>query len=738
MNMRKVFCFLVALSALCSHAGAQNAVLEYRLDSVVVSASRAGKETPVTYTEVSRDELRSADPLNSLPMSLNLLPSVVTYNEGGTGLGNSAMTIRGSKGSQINVTLNGITLNDAETQEVFWVNIPALGSLISNVQVQRGLGTSASGAGAFGASINMNTAMSELQPSFRWELSGGSYGTFITTVAGSSGVQPNGLYFNLMYSTGYTDGYIRNAKVASSSLLGIVGWRKGQNSLRFTYLMGQQTSGITWDGIDLETYATDRRYNGAGYMYTDDAGIEHYYDNQTDNYQQQHLQLNYTRGFAGGLTWTNTLNYTRGDGFDEYYKTRRKFVNYGFTDLPEDIPARSDMIYRKTMDNDLWVADSRLSWKSGALDVTGGVNLSYYDGGHWGTPLWAKELPSDYAYDKVDWYRYDGLKKEWSTYLRAEYQPFPFLTGYLDLQYRAIRYTLQGCDDDWVEMGSAPEDRLDFSASWPFFNPRAGLTFHSGPHKAYLSAAIGHREPGRSDIKENVKGEGSPIAPEKMLDVELGYVLSAKTLSLSANLYLMEYWDMLLETGRLSSSGYPVKENVPRAWRRGVELAAGWSPVRWLRLDGNATLSVNEIQDYTSFVAYDDDSGRTKAVSYGKTQMLLSPQVIGMARATFLVGGASLSMDGKYVGKQFIDNTMREELAIPAYFVSSLSLSYPFRWGGSTLTLSAYVGNVFNHLYYASGWRWEAYSEADDAVYCGIGVYPQAPRHFSLKAVYAF
>ena len=737
--MKKVYALLAALSVLCVRVNAQTPVQEEKLDSVVISASRAGKETPVTYTEVSRDELKSKDPLQSLPLSLNLLPSVVTYTEGGgSGFGNSAMTIRGSKGSQINVTLNGITLNDAESQEVFWVNIPALSSLISGVQVQRGLGTSASGAGAFGASINMHTPLGQAQPAFRWELSCASFGTCMSTVSAASGVQDNGLYFNLDFASGKSDGYIRNSQATGTALMGVVGWKKGMNALRLTYLLSNQVSGITWDGIDLETYAADRRYNGAGYMYTDDAGVEHYYDNQTDNYQQQHLQLNYTRAFTGGFTWANTLNYTRGDGYDEYYKTRRKFVNFGFAGLPEDTPSRSDMIYRKEMGNDLWVFDSRLSWKSRMLDITGGVNLSYYDGGHWGTPLWAKELPAGYDYRQVEWYRNQGIKKEWSTYLRAEVQPLPFLTGYVDLQYRDIRYTLQGPDDDWLEMGAAPEDRMEYAAAWPFFNPRAGLTFHQGGHKAYLSAAWGHREPSRGDIKENIKGEGSPIAPEKMLDVELGYVYSSEKLSLSANLYLMEYWDMLLETGRLSSSGYAVKENVPRAWRRGVELTAAWSPFRWLRLDGNATLSMNEIADYTSYVAYDDDSGRTKAVSYGKTKMLLSPQLTGMARATFLLGGFHLEMDGKYVGKQFLDNSMREEMVIPAYFISSASLTYPLHWRGFTFDAGFYVGNLFNHLYYASGWRWEAYSEADDAVYTGIGVYPQLPRHFSVKLAVSF
>ena len=282
---------MAALAALCLCAGAQTPEKQERLDSVVVSASRAGTLTPVTHVEVGKDALRATSPMNSLPMALNLLPSVVTYNEGGTGLGNSAMTIRGSKGSQINVTLNGITLNDAESQEVFWVNIPALTSLLSSVQVQRGLGTSANGAGAFGASVNMNTAFVNPEPAFRWELSAGSYGTILTTVSGMSGLLPSGLYFGLAYSAGRTDGYIRNAGVESASLFGVIGWLKGRNSLRLTYLMGDQRSGITWDGISPEMYAVDRTYNGAG-EYVDDNGNICYYPGQTDNYAQHHLQLN--------------------------------------------------------------------------------------------------------------------------------------------------------------------------------------------------------------------------------------------------------------------------------------------------------------------------------------------------------------------------------------------------------------------------------------------------------------
>jgi iron complex outermembrane receptor protein len=705
-----------------------------RLDSVVVSASRAANNTPVTFTSVGKAELGAADPSHSLPMALNLLPSVVTYHEGGNGLGNSAMTIRGSKGSQINVTLNGITLNDAESQEVFWVNIPSLTAMLSSVQVQRGLGTSASGAGAFGASINMNTAFVGDGPTGSVDLSGGSFGTFIGSGAFSTGLLPGGWYFNVAANLGHTDGYIRNAKVNSQSVFAVLGWLHGPRSLRFTYLMGNQKSGITWDGIDLEQFYIDPTYNGAG-KYKDEQGNTCYYDNQTDNYAQHHFQLNYTRAFGEKLSWSNTFNYTRGDGYDEYYKTGRKLKRFGF---PKDYePAVSDMIYQKKMDNDLFVANSSLAYRGQVLDLTAGVNASWYRGGHWGEIVWVKETGE--SHPNVDWYNNLGRKQDLSAFVRAEYNPFSWLTAYADLQYRHIRYTLKGVDDDWLEYGAREEDRLNYGRNWGFFNPRAGVTAHWSASKLYASVALGHREPGRGDIKENVKGDALDIKPESMVDVEAGYAYNGKCFAFSANVYAMEYSDMLLETGRLSSSGYAIKENVPRAWRRGVELALGWKPCSWLRLDHNSTFSVNQIADYTSYAPYDDDSGRTFPVPYGRTTMLMSPSVIAMFQVAVLPWkGATLSWNGKYVGKQYLDNTCREDLVVPEYFVAGISAEQNFPLRHGNLCLSGFINNVFNRQYYAAGWRWESYNADSGEIATGSGVYPQAPFNFILKLRYSF
>ena len=759
------FCALIPLSAQGAGREATDEEVE-RLDSVVVSSSRAGKDTPVTFTMVGKEELRRSSPLNSLPMNLALQPSVVSVNEGGTGLGYSKMTVRGSKGSQINVTLNGITLNDAESQEVFWVNIPALSSMISSVQLQRGLGTSANGAGAFGASINMSTASVGADPSASAETSIGSYGTFISTYAVSSGLMKSGFYFNAAYSRGLTDGYIRNAFADVSSAMAVAGWMDEKNSLRLTWLMGNQRTGITWEGISLEQYESDRRYNPAG-EYHDQYGNIHYYDNETDNYVQHHLQLNYTRSFTDRIAWSTTFNYTRGDGYYENYKAGKSFSKYlmqspviGGVQYDE-----GDFITKEALANDYFVLNSDLRYKSDRVNLTAGLNLSRYDGDHIGSVLWSNVLGDSFDYDSHHWYLNNGLKSEASAFVRGEMQCFDGLTVYADLQYRGIWLAMSGPEDDGV--------LLDHKDSWQFFNPRAGLSYRWNPSsRVYASAALGHREPGRSDIKElildanksleaGVTGRGVDIRPEKMLDVEIGYEYITEKLSLSANLYLMEYWDMLIETGKLTDVGYAIKENVPRSWRRGVEMAAAWKALPWLQVGGNMTLSVNKIRNYTAYYEMYDNMndwnwmGQHK-VDFENTDILMSPSLVGMADVTFRpfassagsLNSAYLSLTGKYVGKQYYDNTMSDDRSIPSYFVAGLNLGYSVPLCHSdrkvrvedspSLTFSFHVNNLFNRMYYADAWLWRAYFQQDDAYISDVGVYPQAPTNIMLKVALRF
>ena len=734
-----------------------------RLDSVVVSSSRAGMNTPVTFTMVGKEELRRANPLNSLPGNLALQPSVVSVNEGGTGLGYSKMTVRGSKGSQINVTLNGITLNDAESQEVFWVNIPALSSMISSVQLQRGLGTSANGAGAFGASINMSTASVGADPFASAEMSLGSYGTFIGSFAAGSGLLDSGVYFNAAYSRGTTDGYIRNAFADVQSAMAVLGWMNERNSLRLTWLMGDQRTGITWEGISPEQYAVDRRYNPAGEYY-DQFGNVHYYDNETDNYRQNHLQLNYTHSFNERLAWSTTFNYTRGDGYYENYKAGKSFSKYMMEAPVVDgvMCEEGDFITKEALANDYFVLNSDIRYSSDFLKLTAGLALSRYDGDHIGSVLWNNVLGDSFDYGSHDWYLNRGLKHEANAFVRGEVPFAEKFTAFADLQYRGVWLDMSGPEDDGV--------LLDHKDNWQFFNPRAGISYRwSRASRVYASAALGHREPGRSDIKElildankaaaaGVSGRGVDIRPEKMLDIEAGYEYASDRLSLSANLYMMEYWDMLIETGKLTDVGYAVKENVPRSWRRGIELAASWRALPWLQMGGNMTLSTNKIRNYTAYYEMYDNMNDWNYlgqhhVDFENTDILMSPSFTGMADVIFRPFASSskswntvyLSVNGKYVGRQYYDNTSSAECSIPAYFVSALSAGYELpleRVTGdsksSSLAFSIHVQNLFNHMYYADAWLWRAYFQQEDAYYSEIGIYPQAPANFMLKVAYRF
>ena len=740
-----------------------------KLDSVVVSSSRAGRNTPVTFTMIGKDELRRSNPINSLPMNLALQPSVVSVNEGGTGLGYSKLTVRGSKGSQINVTLNGITLNDAESQEVFWVNIPALSSMISSVQLQRGLGTSANGAGAFGASINMSTASVSADPSASAEMAVGSYGTFMSTYAVGTGLMKSGFYANAAFTRGLTDGYIRNAFADVCSAMAVVGWMKADDSLRLTYLMGSQNTGITWEGISLEQYAIDRRYNPAG-EYLDKFGNVHYYDNETDNYTQHHLQLNYTHSFSDQLAWSTTFNYTRGDGYYENYKAGKSFSKYLMQNpVIEGVEySEGDFITREALANDYFVLNSDLKYRSDRLNLTGGLNLSRYDGDHIGKVLWNDVLGDSFDYSKHSWYLNRGLKHEANVYVRGEVLFADCLTAYADLQFRSVWLNMSGPEDDGV--------LLDHKDDWQFFNPRAGLSYRWNPaSRVYASAALGHREPGRSDIKELIldankasaagaASRGVDIKPEKMLDIEVGYEYSSEDLSLSADLYLMEYRDMLLETGKLSDVGYAIKENVPRSWRRGIELAAAWKISEWLQVGGNITLSDNRIRSYTAYYEmYDNMNDWTylgqHKVDFENTHILMSPSVTGMAYMTVRPFAGSVkslksayaTFSGKYVGRQYYDNTSSEDRSIPSYFVADLSAGYEFplsrkgngsfingRTDGSSVTISFHLHNLTNNLYYADAWLWRAYFQQEDSYYTDTGIYPQAPINMIFKINWRF
>lgn len=722
------------LSYLASAQGQDQNTQIDQLDSIVVSAYRADRKTPIAFTNITKEEIRKGSGTTSLPLFLGFQPSVVATNEGGTALGYSKMRVRGSDGTRINVTLNGVALNDAESQEVFWVNIPALTGMLQSVQVLRGVGTSSNGPGAFGASINMSTIAPSQKPYGEVEVSGGSYNTALLSASVGSGITQSGFNFDMRYSYGTTEGYIRNAFARLHSLYASAGWMDGNNSVKVSYILGKQRSGITWEGIPKEMLEIDRRYNPAGEYHDSHGGI-HYYDNETDNYLQHHLQAHYIHQFSSSWLWNVTLGYVKGDGYYENFKEDKKFSEYALD--PQSVGGvlykRSNVVIQQLMDNSSFTATSNLKYRSDHFSGVANISYSLYDGDHFGNLKWAdhnENIPDSYS-----WYFNNGVKDDLSAFLRGEYSLLgDKMTLYGDLQYRHILYQLSGEDKDFAS--------LDKVLKYNFFNPKAGVSYRiDSRNSLYASLAVGHKEPTRNDIKEAIKaGRGDDILPERLLDYEVGYLYGGASLTFGANLFFMEYKNQLLETGKKSETGYSIKENVPKSYRRGVEFSFGWQAFKWLIFSGNWAFSLNRIDDYTLWVdCYDNPSSwgelPQRSEHLGSTTILMSPSSVGGASATFSpLPRLSFVVSGKYVGKQFYDNTSSDLRSIPAYFVMSFNTYYSWR----KIKLSIFVDNLLNKKYVADGWVYRALFADGSDPYVEEGLFPQAGINATIKISYSF
>ncbi|MDO5523328.1 MAG: TonB-dependent receptor [Bacteroidia bacterium] len=751
--MKKVFILagLLALNlSLFAQANQQTDSLKnVHLEEVVVSATRAGETTPMTYSNISQTEIKRDNAARNIPAILRSIPSLVSFSEDGTGLGNSSMRIRGTDATRINVTLNGMPLNNPESQEVYWVNLPDLSSSLQSIQVQRGVGTSTNGAAAFGASISMRTVGARSEAYGEASTSIGSYNSFSSTIAAGTGILKNGLSFDARYSRNLGDGYIRNGFVNHSNLYAAISHYTDNQLIRLSYINGKQKTGITWEGLspeDLEEHG--RRYNQAG-KYLDEADNVHFYDNETDNYYSHILQLLYTRELNNYLSLNTSLSYNNGFGYYENYrsdpyggfKRGDKFSSYGLPDQTVDgtTYSRSQLIRQKLMRNDFYVANLSLNYTKNALNWIFGGTYSFYDGDHYGKLPWVKfnqNIPENY-----EWYRNVGKKGEFNFFTKAEYRFTNRLSLFGDVQFRNISYRFSGIDDDLEDITK------DFT--YNFFNPKAGVFYRiDNRNNLYASVAVGQREPLRTDLKESIKGGGGEdrIRPEKMIDYELGYRFANENgLTLGANIYYMDYKNQMVQTGRLNNVGYKLMENVKDSYRRGIELEASVPfAENKFRFDAHATLSQNKIKNYTAyFDLYDNDSdwngiGQTSE-EFESTHISYSPNAVGMAGLTYQPTQALyFNLLGKYVGKQYLDNTSNDAKSIDAYFVSDFSAGYTFdKTPVGRITLQVFVNNLFNKEYMANGWAATDAFE-DGSVVNYIGYYPQATRNFMTRVTISF
>jgi iron complex outermembrane receptor protein len=704
------------------------------LESVSIHAVSANDKTPVSFQTISKSGIEKLNNGNSIPTLLQFSPSVVTTTENGTGTGNTSFRIRGTDASRTNVMINGLPLNNPESQSVFWVNLPNLSGFLNSIQVQRGVGTSSNGSGAFGATVNLETDKIAPKPSLDVSVLGGSYKTFGVNLSANTGLLKNGLFAEAKYSKNNSDGYIRNGKTDHQSAYLSAGLVKSKHFLKFNYMYGQQHTGATWDGATKDQIAVDRRYNPAG-EYTDDEGNTAYYDNETDNYFSNIAQLFYVYNISDNLIFNAGFNYTNGFGYTESYKTDQSFNDdFGLSNQTVDniVYEESDVIRQKLMRNNFYAGNANIQYSKNNLNVNIGGSYSYYTGDHYGAINWVKyneNILKDY-----EWYRNKGSKSEVSVFTKFDYLFSQKFNAFLDVQYRSVKYDINGKDDDLSQ--------LEFSKIYPFFNPKIGLSFHpDASQKWYVSVSKSSREPARADIKEILRAANydNMVKPEHLIDYELGYQIQKEKWGFGGNFYFMNYKDQLVPNGRVNSSYYALMDNVAKSYRTGIELVGSWQICKPLKLDANLTLSQNKIQEHRKALLDPITWEFAEYETLKSADLAYSPNVVGAGILTYSpIKNLDITLTGKYVGKQYFDNFSTKENALEAYFVSDLSVYYahPLKKEGRKVYIQGMVNNLFNNDYISNAFVYTSYftdGTNDGSDDWNKVFFVQAPIHFSIK-----
>ena len=687
------------------------------LQGVQVRSTRASKKTPMAFTDMNRDQIKRVNHGQDIPFLLSLTPSVTFTSDAGNGIGYTSLRVRGTAPERINITANGIPMNDAESAQVFWVNMGDFASNLQSMQIQRGVGTSTNGAGAFGATLNMQTENIGTVPFVGVDLSGGSYRSHKETVRFGTGLMSGHWALQGRLSNIGSKGYIDRASTKLNSYFLQAGYFGETTVVKFITFNSEEQTYHAWDYTSkYEQSLYGRTYNSCGAMAWDSQyNPIAYYDNQTDNYHQQNYQLLWTERLSNFFNLNAALHYTRGDGYYEQFKDGAKLKNYLPLTAAEN-GMKSDLIRQKKMDNDFYGAVASLNFDNhNGLEVTVGGGWNKYDGDHFGIIKWMKKEPSALTPD-FEYYRDNAKKTDMNVYGKVNYTFFDGLSAFVDLQYRNVNYKMQDPSDYWT--GGAKTDYI-INDKFNFFNPKAGLNYQiSKNHRVYVSYAIAHKEPTRNDYENNL---GIGIKSERLNDLEAGYKFQSEKFSAGANFYWMNYKDQFVLTGELNEIGEAVAINVPKSYRLGVELEAAWKPVDWFRWDANATFSKNRVKD--AQVTLDD--GATNA-SVGDTPLSFSPDVIANNIFTFSWKGFDLSLQSRYVGDQYLTNsgfkTMTgydadgnetvESLLLEKNFTTNVDLSYNFSlptFGLKDATLGVTFYNIFSKKYDTNGWAAPSY-----------------------------
>jgi len=680
------------------------------LPPLEVRSVRASENSPFAISNINKADIARVNYGQDLPFLLQNTPSVVVNSDAGTGVGYTGIRIRGTDGTRINVTLNGIPYNDAESMITYFVDLPDFGSSVNSVQIQRGVGTSTNGAGAFGATINLATNDYHPKKYLTLQSTAGSFNTFKNTLQLGTGLIKDHLTMDARLSNISSDGYMNRAKSNLKSFYLSSTYWGDQSSLRLNIFSGWEKTYQAWYGVPEELLAVQRTYNPAGMEKTDAP-----YNNQTDNYQQTHYQLFYNKTINSKLQWNTAVFLTRGKGYYEEYKGGAVLSDYIETAAAKTL----DVVRRKWLDNNFYGQIASLVYEEGKNKYTLGGAWNTYDGLHYGRLPYLTTMGIS---PSLNYYFNNAIKKDMNTYIKWNHQFTEALSSFVDVQYRNVAHHMYGFDHN---------AGLIVKRNFDFLNPKAGLFYKTENTNYYASMAIAHKEPNRDDFEAATNQQPKQ---EVLTDMEIGFKNKYANVEWGANLYIMNYKDQLVLTGKINDIGAYTRTNVPKSSRTGIELEENWKINSFLTSTGNLTFSQNKIEAFTEYID-DYDKGSQMAIPHENTAISLSPNLI--ANHSLLVklnNQWNLNFTSKYVSKQYLDNTQNETRTLKAYFLQDMSTAYTLftkqKWDA---VIQVYANNIFDQLYEPNGYTYSYLSSG--TITTSNNYYPMAGRNFwvSLK-----
>lgn len=692
------------------------------LDEVVVQSTRVGKFSGMAYSDIGKDELAKNNLGKDAPMMLDQMASVVVNTDAGNGVGYTGLRIRGSDGTRINVTINGVPVNDAESQGTFFVNMPDLVSSVNSIQVQRGVGASSNGAGAFGASINFQTNQLNEKAYGQIISTAGSFHTFRNTIAFGTGLLNNKFAIDARASKITSNGYIDRATSNLGSLYLSAGYYGNKDVIKFIAFTGKEKTYQAWYYVLEDSLKKGNRTDNPAGLYFDANGKLLYYTNETDNYQQDNYQLHYIRSIGSKTSFNLTGHYTKGRGYYEQYKQGQSLNSYNIANVitaSGDTISSTDLIRRLWLDNDFVGVLGNLNFKpTSKLSFVLGGGYNDYFGKHFGRVMWA-QYSSNAAID-YEYYKNTGAKQDANVYLKINYNPLNNLYLFVDLQQRMINYSFVGYDNF---LKPAKQ-----SAALSFFNPKAGLSYMLNSELGfYTSFAIANKEPNRDDYVNSTPN--SRPKHEQLTDLEIGGRYMNNNLSIQINGFNMQYKNQLILSGKVNDVGAYTRVNVDKSFRRGIEFEMAYKPIQYISVSGNVTLSQNKISEFKEFMDDYDNGGQVEHI-YKNTDISFSPNTISSACLTFIpIKGLEIAFINKFVDRQYLDNTGKSNRSIKPYNYNDLRLNYLFTFKSQTeLGFTFTISNIFNTVYETNGYTYGYYLGNQVNTYNYLA--PAAPIHF--------